>query len=214
MTTQWTVSQRSEKFKRKLFHDNLNRVKSLASQVEEVFTVMRKSVDWNCRLWISKAFFLFLLITYFFELYMLPLGLTLAILVNCSKAFKNSQIEEENTIDNDKDKEAISPSTDDSAENDEGDGNVSLNKIMQIVQVTLGTWWNIFVYFLVLRMHFLWSREFLVRLPLIQRRSKTLSTSASLSSASWPSSLFSSSASFSCSSISGMRRRLIFTLKK
>ena len=97
---------------------------------------MRKSVDWNCRLWISKAFFLFLLITYFFELYMLPLGLTLAILVNCSKAFKNSQFVEENTIDNDK--EAISPSTDDSAENDEGDGNVSLNKIMQLVQVTLG----------------------------------------------------------------------------
>ena len=68
---------------------------------------------------------------------MLPLGLTLAILVNCSKAFKNSQFVEENPIDNDK--EAISPSTDDSAENDEGDGNVSLNKIMQIVQVTLGT---------------------------------------------------------------------------
>ena len=173
--------QKSEKFKRRLFNDNLTRVKMLGAQAEEAVTAMKKNVNWACRKWILKAFIAFLLVTYFFELYMVPLSLAIMIAVNSIKP--NMTPNTENISDDDP---IMADATVDETETGDNEGNVSLNKLMTIVQVKLN-YLTLFVTSLKtdnFRMHFLLSRKFLALLPHMLRKSRTQSTSAFHSSVS------------------------------
>ena len=60
---------RSERFKRRLFHDNLQRVKQFAAPGEELYRAVRSSIHWDCRWWVARAYLLFLLVTHFFQLW-------------------------------------------------------------------------------------------------------------------------------------------------
>ena len=127
------LMNRAEKFKRKKFSDNVARVKTLVSQAEQAVLAAGRSVHWERRSWVLQAWLLFLLVATTLQLYMLPLLLA-AILavqfvrlkhreavagVDCEKeAAREWSEEEEEILDREKEERE----------------DVSLNKIMQIVQ--------------------------------------------------------------------------------
>ena len=119
---------KSEKFKRRLFNDNLSRVKHLVVQAEETYNFLIKNINWNSRWWVFKTYIIFLLVTYFFELWMVPSCLAIVILINHGAA----SLEEQSSLDTlgDCRQEA---DTSDVSETEEQENNVSLNKIMQMV---------------------------------------------------------------------------------
>ena len=129
---------RSERFKRRLFHDNLQRVKQFAAPGEELYRAVRSSIHWDCRWWVARAYLLFLLVTYFFQLWMVPMSLALAILVNINvkqnqNVYSWSSSMAESIPEDDHNHHHEDPA-EDAGEAEDGDGNVSLNRIMQIVQ--------------------------------------------------------------------------------
>ena len=87
-----------------------------------------------------RTYVLFLVITYFFELWMVPMGLALVILIS---SFSSKEADDQLTRSPSRESvqsrdsgcfEEASETHNEEAETEEGDGNVSLNKIMTIVQ--------------------------------------------------------------------------------
>ena len=97
-------------------------------QAEETYNFLIKNINWNSRWWVFKTYIIFLLVTYFFELWMVPLCLAIVILINHGAA----SLEEQSSLDTlgDCRQEA---DTSDVSETEEQENNVSLNKIMQMV---------------------------------------------------------------------------------
>ena len=127
---------KSEKFKRRLFNDNLNRVKQLGAQAEEISKIMINSINWSCRWWVLRTYIIFILITYFFELWMVPMGAAIAIMVNMviSGSDEGHQLTPSPSRDCVSDEVLQEVHQETEHDMEEGDGNVSLNKIMTIVQ--------------------------------------------------------------------------------
>ena len=130
---------KSEKFKRRLFNDNLNRVKQLGAKAEEISKIMINSINWSCRWWVLRTYIIFILITYFFELWMVPMGVAFAIMVNFVSASDEAE-GQQLTLTPSTSRESVSDEMlhevhhETEHDMEEGDGNVSLNKIMTIVQ--------------------------------------------------------------------------------
>ena len=128
--------KKSEKFKRRLFNDNLNRVKLLAKQAEQGFKMIQNSVNWSSRPWVIKAYMVFLSICYMFQLWMVPMALALVILMmsiidsQCLSFMKQES-------------EEIEQNEAELVEAEENETNVSLNKILQMVQEAFPTIQNI-----------------------------------------------------------------------
>ena len=127
---------KSEKFKRRLFNDNLNRVKQLGAQAEEISKIMINSINWSCRWWVLRTYIIFILTTYFFELWMVPMGAAFAIMVNMSisGSDEGQQLTPSPSRDSVSDEVLQEVYQETEHDMEEGDGNVSLNKIMTIVQ--------------------------------------------------------------------------------
>ena len=128
---------KSEKFKRRLFNDNLNRVKQLGAQAEEITKMMINSINWSCRWWVLKTYIIFILITNFFELWMVPMAAAFAIMVNFVSASDEGQhltLTPSTSAENVSDEMLQEVHHETEHDMEEGDGNVSLNKIMTIVQ--------------------------------------------------------------------------------
>ena len=127
---------KSEKFKRRLFNDNLNRVKLLAKQAEQGYKMIQNSVNWSSRPWVIKAYMVFLSICYMFQLWMVPMALALVILMmsiidsQCLSFMKQES-------------EEIEQNEAELVEAEENETNVSLNKILQMVQEAFPTIQNI-----------------------------------------------------------------------
>ena len=124
---------RTEKFKRKKFSDNVARVKTLYSQAEQVVVTAGRSIHWGRRSWVLQTWIIFLLVTATIQLYMLPLLLAAVLAVkfvrlkhreavagvDCDKVTVREWPEEyEESLDREKEEKE----------------DVSLNKIMQMVQ--------------------------------------------------------------------------------
>ena len=120
---------KSEKFKRRLFNDNLSRVKLLAAQAEETYNYLMKNINWTSRWWVLKVYFIFLLVTYFFELWMVPLSLAVIIVLNHGKLSNKGELPLADAPEVSFQETEIT----DVNEVEEQDNNVSLNKIMQMV---------------------------------------------------------------------------------
>ena len=121
------VMNRSEKFKRRLLTDNIARVKSLVSQAERTVETVSRNIHWEDRLWVLRAYLAFLVIAFTFQLYMVPLLLAGLLLASFYKT---------NHIDVIVEKEVVSENSEELEEmmEKEKDENVSLNKILTLVQ--------------------------------------------------------------------------------
>merc|ERR1712183_1024480 len=73
------VMNRTEKFKRKKFSDNVARVKTLYSQAEQVVLAAGRSIHWERRSWVLQTWIIFLLVTHTIQIWMLP-GVLAAVL--------------------------------------------------------------------------------------------------------------------------------------
>lgn len=102
-----------DKFQRKVFINNVLRVKAIIVMFLDVARYIQSCWDWESPVRSLLAFLIFLLITYYFEIYMLPLALLLLFFVNASPwgvTRTASVVEDDDNVeddddDDDKDKE-------------------------------------------------------------------------------------------------------------
>ncbi|RWS16204.1 multiple C2 and transmembrane domain-containing protein 1-like isoform X8 [Dinothrombium tinctorium] len=76
------VVQSEQKFKRSLFLKNVTRLKAIVMEFVEMAKFINSCFQWESVPRSISAFIIFILITYFFELYMAPIALLLIFLVN------------------------------------------------------------------------------------------------------------------------------------
>ena len=128
------LMNKTEKFKRKKFSDNLARVKSLYSQAEQVVLTAGRSIHWERRSWVLQAWIIFLLVTATLQLYMLPLLLAAVLAINFVRLKHREAVA---GVDCDKVRDVREWPEDYEEREDkekEEKEDVSLNKIMQMVQ--------------------------------------------------------------------------------
>ena len=127
------VMNRAEKFKRKKFSDNVARVKTLYSQAEQLVLAAARGVHWERRSWVLQTWVIFLLVTINLQLYMLPLLLAISLAVKFVRLKHSEAVAgvdcEKVTV-----REWTEEYEDGPDKEKEEKEDVSLNKIMQIVQ--------------------------------------------------------------------------------
>eukprot|EP00090_Calanus_glacialis_P005273 TRINITY_DN14089_c0_g1_i1.p1 TRINITY_DN14089_c0_g1~~TRINITY_DN14089_c0_g1_i1.p1 ORF type:complete len:766 (-),score=211.93 TRINITY_DN14089_c0_g1_i1:70-2205(-) len=69
--------KKSEKFKRRLLNNNVIRIKSILAEMKSTALALHSSINWESRAWTAGAFLVFLTVTFLFELFMLPLALSI-----------------------------------------------------------------------------------------------------------------------------------------
>ena len=122
---------RTEKFKRKKFSDNVARVKTLYSQAEQVVLTAGRSIHWERRSWVLQTWIIFLLVTATLQLYMLPLLLAAVLAL---KFVRLKHREAVAGVDCDKVTVREWPEEYEESLDREEKEDVSLNKIMVMVQ--------------------------------------------------------------------------------
>jgi len=119
--------RKSEKFKRRLLNNNVTRIKSIITEIKSTALVLHASINWESRSWTLGAFLTFLFITYFFELFMVPLALSLVFLQKYIASLYRK------TIEDDTEKEHTATENKEDVDMDKED-NICFAKIMQMVQ--------------------------------------------------------------------------------
>lgn len=125
------LMNRTEKFKRKKFSDNVARVKTLYSQAEQVVLTAGRSIHWERRSWVLQTWIIFLLVTATLQLYMLPLLLAAVLAL---KFVRLKHREAVAGVDCDKVTVREWPEEYEESLDREEKEDVSLNKIMVMVQ--------------------------------------------------------------------------------
>ncbi|GFS95314.1 multiple C2 and transmembrane domain-containing protein 1 [Nephila pilipes] len=123
--------QQEQKFKRSIFVKNVNRVKMMLFGVVELLRFLNSCFLWESTLRSISAFVVFLVITYTFEFYMLPVALLILYVKNyVIYALTGRQI---STKDDDE-MEEIDDDDDDEDKDDKGEEKKTLKEKLQAVQ--------------------------------------------------------------------------------
>jgi len=119
--------RKSEKFKRRLLNINWIRIKSIFTAIKTTVIAMNASINWESRVWTAGMYLVFLTVTFFFELYMLPLALSLVFLQKYLEAIRDKKILGE------EDKEIVAFDHREEIDMDKED-NICFAKMMQMIQ--------------------------------------------------------------------------------
>jgi len=119
--------RKSEKFKRRLLNNNVTRIKSIISDIKSSAMALHAGIHWESRSWTSGAFLVFIIITYFLELYMLPLAFCLVFLQKYAGTLRNESFKD------DEEKDLAAFDNKEEIDMDRED-NICFAKIMQMIQ--------------------------------------------------------------------------------
>ena len=129
--------------------DNISRVKVLVSQAEKATEVVMRNIHWEdrysiqystvqystvCRWWVLRSYLAFLVTTFTFQLYMLPLLLAGLLGLNFYRMNQREPAHAQGGMTVDKDLVTDTCEEEEEMTEKEKDENVSLNKILQLVQ--------------------------------------------------------------------------------